>query len=48
MFQGVFKNIKIDRQKFVTKQYLDEIGQVHSFVNIEVKATATKEAVAIK
>ncbi len=48
MFQGVFKNIKIDGQKFATKQYLDEIGQVHSYVDVAVKATATKEAVAFK
>jgi hypothetical protein len=48
LFQGVFKNIKVDGKKFAAKQYLDEIGQVHSYVDIVVKATTTIKTEAIK
>ena len=47
MFQGSFRHIKVDGKEFSTNQYLDEIGQMHSYVDIAIKATSQKQAEAI-
>lgn len=48
MFQGSFQHIKVNGVKLPTSKYLDEIGQVHSYVNVEINSATQSEAEAIK
>jgi hypothetical protein len=47
MFQGAFTKIKINGEEIPAKQYLDPIGNEHSYADVNVKAKSQARARAV-